>query len=81
MKYNAQVASVTVILCDNYSVDFNLINGNLEDPPYLDVVLFDNGQEIQHLDPVFVTLNGVYKFHDRHGKKDISLTLKTVYGF
>jgi hypothetical protein len=76
-KKDAQIASHTVLLSDSYSVDFNLVNGDKEAGPYLDVVLFDdNGQEVQTLPPERTQLEGTYKFYDSVEKRDLTLIIQ-----
>jgi len=75
-KRDAQIASRTILLCDDYSVDFNLVNGDKEAGPYLDVVLFDGGEEVQTLPPERNQLEGTYKFYDSVEKRDLTLIIQ-----
>jgi hypothetical protein len=75
-KKDQQIASQTVLLCDSYSVDFNLVNGDDEAGPYLDVVLFDDGEEVQTLPPTRIQLEGTYKFYDSYEKRELTLIIK-----
>ncbi len=66
-KRDCQISSATILLDNNMSVDFNLVNGNSDSGPYLDVVLFDeNGCEIESLPPFAEKMEGLYSF-DKHG--------------
>lgn len=65
-KRDSQITSATILLDNNMSVDFNLVNGNSDSGPYLDVVLFDeNGCEIESLPPFAEKMEGSYSF-DKH---------------
>lgn len=75
-KKDRQIASKTVLLSDNYSVDFNLVNGDDEAGPYLDVVLFDDGEEVQTLPPERTQLEGTYKFYDSYEKRELTLIIQ-----
>lgn len=75
-KKNYQIASKTVLLSDNYSVDFNLVNGDDEAGPYLDVILFDDGEEVQTLPPDRTQLEGTYKFYDSVEKRELTLVIE-----
>ena len=76
-KRDRQIASHTVLLSDTYSVDFNLVNGDSEAGPYLDVVLFDdNGEEVQTLPPERNQLEGTYKFYDSVEKRELTLIIQ-----
>ena len=75
-KRDRQIASHTVLLCDEYSVDFNLINGDKEDGPYLDIVLFDDGEEVQTLPVSRGQLEGTYKFYDSIEKRELTLIIQ-----
>jgi len=75
-KKDSQIASHTVLLCDDYSVDLNLINGDKESGPYLDVVLFDGGEEVQTLPPSRTKLEGTYKFYDSVEKRELSFVIE-----
>jgi hypothetical protein len=75
-KRDRQIASKTVLLCDDYSVDFNLVNGDKEAGPYLDVVLFDGGEEVQTLPPERTQLEGTYKFYDPVEKRELTLIIQ-----
>lgn len=75
-KRDAQIASKTVLLSDDYSVDFNLVNGDNEAGPYLDVVLFDGGEEVQALPPERTQFEGTYKFYDSYEKRELTLIIQ-----
>jgi hypothetical protein len=75
-KKNSQILSHTVLLSDAYCVDFNLVNGDDEAGPYLDVILFDEGQEVQVLPPERTKIEGTYKFYDSFEKRELTLILE-----
>lgn len=75
-KRDAQIASKTILLSDTYFVDFNLVNGDKEAGPYLDVVLFDDGEEVQTLPPERTQLEGIYKFYDSVEKRELTLIIQ-----
>ncbi len=75
-KRDAQIASKTILLCEGYSVDFYLVNGDDEAGPYLDVVLFDSGMEVQTLPPERTQLEGTYKFYDSVEKRELTLIIQ-----
>lgn len=74
-KFGCQIASFTVLLCDDYSVDLNLVNGEADDAPYLDVHFRDGDQEVE----TFIRcdkLEGTYKFYDSYEKRELVLILE-----
>jgi hypothetical protein len=75
-KKDAEIEKFNVALCDSYNVDFSIVNGDKESGPYLDVVLYDDDQEVQTLPASFEKLEGTYKFYDSVEGRELVLILE-----
>lgn len=75
-KRDSQIASHTVLIQDNYSVDFNLVNGDELSGPYLDVVLFEDAIELQTLPASRTRIEGTYRFFDPTEERELVLEIR-----
>lgn len=74
-KRDTVIVSATVIVGD-YTVDFNLVNGDDRSGPYLDVVLFDGADEVSALPAFAERIEGVYKLNDPESQRDIIVEIR-----
>lgn len=61
---------------ETYEVEFNLVNGGENSGPYLDVILWDDGQEIFVCDPSFERLDTEFWVRDSYLNKEFRIVLE-----
>lgn len=62
---------------ETYEVEFKLVNGNEDSGPYLDVILWDDGQEVFVCDPSFERLDTEFWMRDSYMNKEFRIALET----
>jgi len=74
--FGREISMFEVPLQNGYSAGFSLVNGDKEAGPYLDVVFYFDGQEINVLPPGFEKLDGNYTFVDHSDGTKFVLSLQ-----
>ncbi len=70
--------SYTIEMQDGYFVDFVLVNGDESAGPYLDVILFHNGHEVQVLQPSFQRLSGKFHLADKSANQEFQVVIEIL---
>lgn len=62
---------------ENYVVEFKLVNGDKESGPYLDIILWDDSNEVFVSDPSHQKIDDEFFVRDSHMNREFTIVLET----